>query len=242
MPAKTHDSLTRDLVRSTNPRKIFSILIYLFLPPILLFGGAGTLHWGMGWLYIALTLGSTILSRVLVARVHPDLLVERSASMEAKDVPAWDKKLVPLISTFVPMLIMLTAGLDKRFGWTQPLADWAPVAGTLIVIAAVALAIWAMVTNRFFSAFVRVQPERGQQVVSDGPYAAIRHPGYTGGILTCLGVPLMLGSLWAFVPAFLGILLIILRTNLEDRYLQKELEGYKEYTESVHYRLIPYLW
>lgn len=242
MSAKQDSSLTRDLIRKANPRAVISLAVYLFMPPVLLFGGAGTCNWAMAWIYIILTMGSVILSRVLVARVHPDLLAERSASMEAKDVPAWDKKLVPLISTIVPLLLMLTAGLDKRFGWTQPLAAWVLAAGTLIIVAAIALAIWAMVTNQFFSAFVRVQGERGQQVVSSGPYTYIRHPGYAGGILTNLGIPLMLGSFWTFVPSLLGIYLIVMRTELEDRFLVRELEGYQAYTQKVKYRLLPKIW
>lgn len=223
-------------------RTIISALIYLFVPPILLFGGAGRLKWPMGWVYIVLTLGAVILSRVLVARVHPDLLSERRDSMEAKDVPAWDRKLVPFVSTYVPLAIMLVAGLDKRFSWTQPLPVWTVVLGVLIVIAAIALSIWAMVTNRYFSAFVRLQTDRGQQVVSSGPYAFVRHPGYAAGILVNLGAPFMLGTLWALAPAVLGIGVVALRTSLEDRFLQDNLDGYKAYTERIRWRLLPYIW
>lgn len=230
------------LAHTASPRTVISLLIFLFLPPILLFGAAGTIKWGMGWLYIILTIGGVILSRILVARVHPDLLTERSSSMEAKDVPAWDRKLVPLISTIVPLLVMLVAGLDRRFSWSPPFATWTMIIGSLIVAAAVALATWAMVANRYFSAFVRVQTDRGQRVISNGPYAFVRHPGYTAGILVNLGVPLMLGSLWTFLPAMLGIMLVVLRAELEDRYLRNELEGYPGYTERVRWKLFPYLW
>lgn len=228
--------------RKVSARTIISLAIYLFLPPALLFGGAGTFKWAMAWVYIGLTVGGLILSRILVARVHPDLLTERSASMEAKDVPAWDKKLVPFISTTIPMLQMLVAGLDKRFGWTQPVSAWVLATGFVLITAAIALAIWAMVTNRFFSAFVRIQGERGQQVVSSGPYALVRHPGYTGGLLTNLGIPLMLGSLWTFAPSLLGIVLIMQRTELEDHFLVKELEGYQAYTKKVRFKLLPKIW
>lgn len=237
-----HNPTARESIRKVSPRTIISLVIYLFLPPVLLFGGAGTFKWAMAWAYIVLTMGGVILSRILVARVHPDLLAERSASMEAKDVPAWDRLLVPFISTIIPLLLMLVAGLDKRFGWTQPVSAWVLAAGFLLVTAAITLAIWAMVTNRFFSAFVRIQGERGQQVVSSGPYALVRHPGYTGGLLANFGAPLMLGTLWTFVPSLIGIVLIILRTKLEDRFLFKELEGYQDYTQKVRYKLLPKIW
>lgn len=196
----------------------------------------------MGWAYIFITLGGVILSRILVARVHPDLLTERAASMDATDVPSWDRKLVPFVSTYIPLAILLAAGLDKRFGWTGSVPFWIQITGMVVVLAAVSLSIWAMLANRYFSAFVRLQNDRGHQVVANGPYAIIRHPGYAAGILANLGVPFMLGTLWALVPAIFGIGIIAIRTNLEDHYLQNELNGYKTYTEKVRWRILPFVW
>lgn len=234
--------MTKNQLRNVKPQTVIRVLIYLFLPPILLFGGAGTLKWGMGWVYLILTMGGVILSRILVARVHPDLLAERAASLEAEGVPAWDKKLVPMVSTVTPLFIMLVAGLDKRFGWSPPFASWVLLLGTAVVAAAVSLVIWAMTVNRYFSAFVRLQSERGQQVVSHGPYAFVRHPGYTAGILTNIGTALMLGSWWVLVPSMLGIMFIVIRTHLEDRFLQNQLIGYIAYTEKVRWKLLPFIW
>jgi len=231
-----------------NPRSELSIrtflraAAYLLLPPILLFGGAGTLNWPIGWAYLILTVGGVVLSRILVARVHPDLMAERAKSMESKDVPGWDRKLAPIISTWVPMTLMLVAGLDKRFGWTQPGSLRMLIAGTLLIAAAIVLATWAMVTNRYFSAFVRLQSDRGHRVVESGPYAVIRHPGYAAGILTNIGAPLMLGALWAFLPAILGIIVILWRTTLEDRFLHAKLAGYPDYSSRVRWRILPFIW
>lgn len=233
---------------SSNPRRGISpgaklrALAFVLLPPILLFGGAGTLNWPMGWLYLIITIGGVILSRILVYRVHPDLLTERATSMDAENVPGWDRKLAPIVGSWVPMILMLVAGLDKRFGWTPALSPWILAAGTLVILVSIALAIWAMVSNRFFSAYVRLQSDRGQQVVNTGPYASIRHPGYAAGILTDLGAPLMLGTLWAFLPALLGIIAIIWRTHLEDRYLHNSLAGYAEYAKQVRRRILPFIW
>jgi protein-S-isoprenylcysteine O-methyltransferase Ste14 len=96
--------------------------------------------------------------------------------------------------------------------------------------------------NRFFSGTVRLQPERGQRVVSSGPYRWIRHPGYAGGLLVYLATPIFLDSIWACLPAILLTALLVLRTALEDRFLQDELAGYREYAGRVRYRLVPGVW
>ncbi len=118
-----------------------------------------------------------------------------------------------------------------------------PVAlGLLVAFAAQMFVVWSMAANRFFSTTVRIQDDRGQHVVSGGPYGLVRHPGYAGSLVYNLAVPLVLGSLWAYVPSLLVMLLIALRTRLEDRTLQAELPGYREYAKSVKYRLIPGIW
>jgi protein-S-isoprenylcysteine O-methyltransferase Ste14 len=99
-----------------------------------------------------------------------------------------------------------------------------------------------MASNRFFSSVVRIQTDRGHTVATGGPYRFVRHPGYVGMMVSALGTTILLGSLWAFIPATLLIGLIIFRTALEDRTLQNELEGYKEYAARVRYRLLPGVW
>jgi protein-S-isoprenylcysteine O-methyltransferase Ste14 len=99
-----------------------------------------------------------------------------------------------------------------------------------------------MVVNAYFIATVRIQDDRGQQVISHGPYAFVRHPGYFGTILMNLAVPFLLNSLWALIPALGVAAVLIVRTYLEDEILQEELPGYKEYTQKVHFRLFPGIW
>ena len=96
--------------------------------------------------------------------------------------------------------------------------------------------------NRFFSSMVRIQTERGHQVISTGPYRWIRHPGYTGALLLYLATPIFLDSRWAFLPALFLTIVLLIRTNLEDKVLQNELEGYREYAKRVRYRLLPGVW
>jgi protein-S-isoprenylcysteine O-methyltransferase Ste14 len=112
----------------------------------------------------------------------------------------------------------------------------------LLFIAGYALVLWAMYTNKFFSQIVRIQTERGHSAVMDGPYRFIRHPGYLGMTLSLLGAVLILDSLWGLVCFGLYLALIFTRTSLEDRTLQAELPGYKEYAARTRYRLLPGIW
>jgi protein-S-isoprenylcysteine O-methyltransferase Ste14 len=99
-----------------------------------------------------------------------------------------------------------------------------------------------MVSNNWFSTSVRIQYDRGHKVADSGPYRLVRHPGYLGMIIYTPGIPLIFGSLWAFLPALLLIILVIIRTSLEDSTLKSKLEGYKEYAERVRFRLLPHIW
>jgi protein-S-isoprenylcysteine O-methyltransferase Ste14 len=99
-----------------------------------------------------------------------------------------------------------------------------------------------MASNRFFATTVRIQQERGHQVVATGPYRYVRHPGYAGSILYTLAIPIVLGSWWTFIPAALTVVLLVLRTGLEDRTLQADLPDYKNYSKRTSYRLFPGLW
>lgn len=204
-----------------------------------LFGSAGTLHWWNGW--VVLAFGSLI--AILVATVFrksPDLLEERmNAGKEAK---AWDKVIVPVLAGILPILSLVLAGLDKRLGWTKSITSWESAAALPAMAAGIALTLWAMRTNRFFSSHVRIQQNRGHTVIRSGPYAHIRHPGYTGSILYTLGQPILLGSFVAFWVGIAFLVVTVVRTMLEDATLQKELPGYRDYVECVRYRLVPYVW
>ncbi len=101
---------------------------------------------------------------------------------------------------------------------------------------------WAMVENKFFETTVRVQKERGHRVVTTGPYAIVRHPGYSGMILFYGRAPFAIGSFYGLIPALLLDVALIFRTYFEDGILYKELPEYKEYTKKVSYRLVPFIW
>jgi protein-S-isoprenylcysteine O-methyltransferase Ste14 len=138
--------------------------------------------------------------------------------------------------------VWIVAGLNVRFGWPPPVPIGWQVLGAILFVLSTLFGTWAMLENRFFSAVVRIQTDRGHTVVTTGPYHFVRHPGYAAGIFGYLAMPLLLNSLWAFIPALLTIVLIIVRTKLEDETLQAELPGYVEYTQHTRYRLLPGVW
>ena len=203
---------------------------------------AGRLDWLWGWIFIGLMALFMASHVVLLVPINPDLLVERAGGLRQEGGKRWDRWLASLAAGVFPIVSWYVAGLDLRFAWSSP----KPLAIHLIGAGAVALGfalfMWAMVSNAFFSEVVRIQEDRGHQVATDGPYRFVRHPGYSGAILAFLGTPLLLGSWWAFIPTAIGISGYVLRTALEDKTLQLELEGYDDYVEQVHHRLIPGLW
>ncbi len=140
------------------------------------------------------------------------------------------------------IVMLIVAGLDKRFEWSPNLPLVLHIVAFGIAALGFSLSTWATLVNRFFSAVVHIQRDRGHTVVSSGPYRLIRHPGYAGTVVTSLATPLLLGSLWALIPAALVVCQLVIRTALEDETLQEELEGYHDYAARVCYRLLPGVW
>ena len=208
----------------------------------IIFLAAGRLDWLWGWIFIGLTAIFLASHVVLLVPINPDLLVERAGGLRQEGGKRWDRWLAALAGGVSPVASWYIAGLDLRFAWSLPKPLAVHLIGMGAVILGFALFMWAMVSNAYFSEVVRIQDDRGHKVATEGPYRFVRHPGYTGAILSFLGSPLLLGSWWAFIPTAIGIGGYVLRTALEDRTLQLELEGYQAYTEQVHYRLIPGVW
>jgi len=223
-------------------RAVIAFAAYVLLLPAVIFLAAGTLRWPNGWVYYGLTAAAALVSRAIVALVHPDLLAERGQSQRAEDVKSWDRLLSFCVGLLAPMVVLIVTGLDKRWSWSPLLPSWVATVAVAVFVLSYAFSTWAMVTNRFFSGVVRIQKDRGHHVVTNGPYRIVRHPGYTGGAIAMIGAPLLLGSLWALIPAAAYVILIVVRTMLEDRTLQEELPGYREYAQRTRYRLLPGLW
>ncbi len=209
--------------------------IFFILAAVALFGGAGTLAIPTFWIYLA------ILAAVFVASLlglDPDLLRERLRPGGQRPPPVL--RLLALLF-FAHWLI---AGLDRgRFHWSDTVPDWLQAVGLLAVAAGNALCFWAMRVNRFFSSIIRIQSDRGQHVIDSGPYAFVRHPGYVGGILFMVGSGIALGSwlAWAVLAAA-SLPFLLGRAVNEDRILQADLPGYRDYAARVRWRLLPGVW
>jgi len=200
---------------------------------------AGTLNWPEAWVFLLLYFVFVTAALIWMKKNAPGLLKERMS--KKKDTKSLDKKFFAAYSFFL-IILLIVPGLDAvRFGWSDvPL--FVRVLGFVGFVPAMGFAFWAVKENAFASDTVRIQKERGHTVCTTGPYRYVRHPMYVGVILILLCFPLFLGSLYAFIPAFINITLFILRTSLEDKTLQEELPGYKEYAQEVRYRLFPGVW
>jgi protein-S-isoprenylcysteine O-methyltransferase Ste14 len=208
---------------------------------LLLFLSAGSFTWIWGWAQMAILTGFMAAHPLLLIPINPELLAEREQGMRSPDVKGWDRWLAPLAAGgLFPMMVV--AGLDVRFEWTGSIFPAAHVAGLICNVLGYALFLWAMVSNAFFSEGVRIQEERGHTVATGGPYRYVRHPGYAGAIVAALATPLLLGSMWAMIPASISAALYVLRTALEDKTLIQELPGYRDYAQQTRFRLVPGLW
>jgi protein-S-isoprenylcysteine O-methyltransferase Ste14 len=206
---------------------------------LLLFVSAGNFTWVRGWVYLGLyALGLMICGGALI-RFNPTLAAVRARTHHG--TKPFDRTFAAL---YAPMLfvIAVVAGLDAvRFGWSILGTRWLCVGALLQIGGSIPIA-WAMATNPFLETTVRIQTDRGQQVISSGPYRYVRHPMYVGAILQIIATPLILGSVWALLPTCLVIGLLMFRTYMEDRTLYAELPGYAAYTQHTRYRLIPRVW
>jgi protein-S-isoprenylcysteine O-methyltransferase Ste14 len=206
----------------------------------ILFLTAGRLDWLAGWAYLGLNALTQVLSAVVLIPRQADMLSERSQVREG--TKSWDRFFTPAIVIVGTLAVLITAGLDERFGWTAPINTSLWVSGLALAFCSQMFVLWAMASNPFFATTVRIQNDRGHEVVRSGPYGFVRHPGYLGSIIFNLTLPLVLDSAWTLIPALLTIALIVVRTSLEDQTLQDELTGYRGYAMTVRYRLFPGIW
>ena len=215
--------------------------VMLAVMAAIFYASAGRTDIPRSWLLFGATLVHFTGSTLVVARLNPELISQRLTVRRAGS-KSWDEVLMRVCNLTMLLLLPAVAGLDVgRYGWSALGAHYAAL-GLALMAASSVLISWSMAVNPYFEPTVRIQGDRGHRVVSTGPYGLVRHPGYLSGILWAVSVPLVVGSFYAFVPVLLYSVLMVLRTQLEDRTLQGELEGYSEYARRVRYRLLPGLW
>ena len=208
----------------------------------IIFWPAGTIDWFEGWLYLGIVIAYQFITVVYLSKVNPELIEYRLKFVGLSRGTKWWDKIWLVLFTPTFFAIYIIAGLDAvRFHWSDmsPLF-WIP--GLVLFIPTAILFSWSMGVNPFFEKTVRIQTERGHRVIDTGPYRFVRHPGYVGFFGWCLSAPLLLGSWWAFIPAILSVVTIVVRTSLEDRTLYDELSGYDEYASRVKFKLVPGIW
>ncbi|RWK05834.1 MAG: isoprenylcysteine carboxylmethyltransferase family protein [Mesorhizobium sp.] len=219
---------------------VFQTFVWFGIMGALLFVSAGTLHWTGAWVYMVVMVGLSLTMGVALARRDPGLMNERLRPPIQKTQTAADKILLSilLLGIFGWLALM---GFDVRFGWS-PVSIGVQVIGALILLVGIWICYLTMLENSFAAPVVKIQDERGQKVITTGPYSYVRHPMYAGAILYFAGTALLLGSWLGLVLVSVFIVLLAIRTFIEEKTLRTGLRGYDDYAANVRYRLIPMVW
>ncbi len=222
-------------------RMFIQTIIWFGAMALVLFLSAGTIHWTASWIFLIEMVTLALGSGLLLARHDPGLLAERLAPPIQKEQPAADKVLIGVIFLilFGSLAIM---GLDAvRFRWSV-MPVWMQAFGALLLLVSVWFGYRILRENSFAAPVVKLQKERGQTVISTGPYRYVRHPFYTNALLYLIGTSLLLGSWWGLTGVFALALLLAIRIQVEETTLRNGLEGYADYARHIRYRLVPFVW
>jgi protein-S-isoprenylcysteine O-methyltransferase Ste14 len=217
---------------------ILQIAVVAALLAGLLFGLAGTFAWTGAYVLCAALLGGGIAMSAWLVRHDPALLKER---MGRSSREGFDRILLPL-SNIVLFGWIAAMGLDARWHGTAQCPLWLNLIGGVLILLAFRLVVRVMAENTFATAVVRAQPERGQHVISTGPYAVVRHPMYSAAVIAYAAIPLALGSRLGLIGIPLPVLVLAVRVVFEEGLLRERLPGYCDYMAKVRYRFVPFIW
>jgi protein-S-isoprenylcysteine O-methyltransferase Ste14 len=220
-------------------RRASQVLVGLLLMMVVFFISAGRTDLPRAWVFFGLYFVSLLLNMVIFLKFNPEII--RARSEIRGGVKWWDKVFSVFYIVFI-LAMFIICGLDVgRFNISSTGMEFF-VAGIIIFVMGWVFVTWSMIENKFFETTVRIQKEKDHRVVSTGPYAIVRHPGYVGMILFYGCAPFIIGSLYGLIPALLLAFAFVFRTHFEDKTLYKELPGYEEYTRKVRYRILPFIW
>ena len=214
---------------------LMKFLFGLVIVFLLLFIPAGSVDYFNGWLFIALLFIPMFIAGIIMFIKSPELLKRRLNAKEEEK----EQKIVILISGIMFLLAFILAGLNFRFGWFQ-LPQTVIIIASIIFILSYIMYAEVLRENMYLSRTVEVS--ENQKVIDTGLYGIVRHPMYTSTIFLFLSMPLVLDSLFSFMVMFIYPIVIISRIKNEEKVLERELEGYKEYKEKVKYRILPFIW
>jgi protein-S-isoprenylcysteine O-methyltransferase Ste14 len=221
----------------SKARLIFRFVISITIMGLILFYLPGNVQYWQGWVYF----GSFIFLAIFTMLILPSGLTAERMS-PGGNVKKWDYVFIA-IYTPLNFLIPLFCAYDaNQLHWSSMTPPYLNGIAAIFVLTGTGLTVCSTWTNRYFSSMVRIQKDRGQTVIQDGPYKIVRHPGYLGGVILYAFLPLLLNSLLGLIGSLLLVIAFFVRTYLEDQTLQNELEGYIEYTRKVSKRLIPFIW
>lgn len=214
---------------------IIKFLLGVVLIGLLIFLPAGTLNYFNGWLFIIVLFVPMFIAGIVMMIKNPSLLASR---LDAKEKQR-EQGIVIKLSGLMFVVGFILAGLDFRYGWIK-LPSWLPYIFAILFILGYILFGFVLKQNTYLSRTIKV--EEGQTVVDTGLYGVVRHPMYMATLLMFLSMPLILGSLVSFFVFLIYPILIGIRAVNEEKLLEKELKGYKEYKQKVKYRIIPFIW
>jgi protein-S-isoprenylcysteine O-methyltransferase Ste14 len=223
---------------STKTKAFLWLIVTFPVLGLVLFLSAGTAAWFAGWIYLAFLCAFSVANNLWLLRNNPGLLEER---IRFNFQETWDKSFLAAFYVLFSVWFILMPLDAVRFHWSR-MPVWLHTAGAVILVFSFYIFFLTFRENPYVSTAVRVQEDRGQRVVTTGPYRHVRHPMYAGAFLYLLGTSLLLGSWYGvlFEPIF--VIMIAVRAVLEERLLRKKLKGYKDYMAKVKYRFIPHIW
>jgi protein-S-isoprenylcysteine O-methyltransferase Ste14 len=229
-----------------NPRSaselvkgLLSLVIWFAFMLASMFWPAGTWDWPRGWTFFAVYCVVTAIACVWLWITNPELF--RARRKMQKGTKAWDQVLTVVIVLTFAAILPVCALDDARYHWSA-LPDGPVIFGYVLFVVGFFGFAWAQSVNRNFEATVRIQTDRGHEVITTGPYSIVRHPGYAFAILMVIGMPLAMGSLYGLIPVGVLLVCVLIRTLGEDATLKAELPGYAEYAQRVKQRWIPGIW
>ena len=222
----------------TVPKLVVFTLVELVVFGVVLFFPAGTFNYWQAWVFLAVVGVAASAPSIYLLRANPVALQRRMRGGPTAEARMAQKVVIAGLYLSLAAMVVVSV-LDHRFGWSP-----VPTAVCLVgdVLVAIGLGVVALVIVQNSYAAATVQVEAGQTVVSTGLYGLVRHPMYTGNVIMMVGIPLALGSYWGLVFVVPGLIVLASRIRDEEKLLQQDLAGYREYSQKVRYRLVPGTW